>query len=190
MRVSIPSFGQQGDGLQHVLMVGGNERTEHLVKRITGKGSPDCRIEGFLDDDPDRGTALEELGVPYLGPVAALERLMIDRVIDCVYVCLPLRSSYDRAKDVLDLCHAAGVPVFLLADFLPMRTESGDLWCMEPRHAANLLEPLQGESVSSPQVRREGPMARMFTVLTAAFSGLPAFSRQQGGGRPRPPYSI
>lgn len=190
MRVSLPSLGPRGDGVQHVLIVGGNERSEHLVKRIAGKGLSDCQIEGFLDDDASRSNALDSLGIPYLGPVAAIERLMIDRVVDCVYVCLPLRSSYDKAKNVLDLCNAAGVPVFLLADFLPLRSEPGGFWCMEPRETAGSPS---GETPPAEQGRRAGLLARFFGALSAVFSGLasldPAYSRQQHGGSPRPPFS-
>ena len=194
MRMNLPNLGRQGDGLQHVLIVGGNERTEHLVERITGKGYPDCHIEGFLDDDSDRSTALEQLGVPYLGPLAELERLMIGQVIDCVYICLPLRSYYDKAQNVLDLCNAAGVPVFLLADFLPLHSESGDLWCIEPLRVADAAEGRRGGPVSAPQNQPEGIIARVFAVLSAAFSGLvsikPAVSRQQGSGVQSLPFPI
>jgi FlaA1/EpsC-like NDP-sugar epimerase len=191
MRVNLPSLGQQGDGLQHVLIVGGNERSEHLVRRITGKGSPDCHVEGFLDDDSGRGDVLETLGVPYLGPVTGLERLMIDRVIDCVYVCLPLRSSYDQAKSVLDLCNAAGVTVFLLADFLPLRGESSHLWRMEPQEEEGRSQRVETRGL---QARRLGFMARVADALSAVFSGLaaldPAYPRQQNSGRPRPPFPM
>ncbi len=191
MKVNLPSLGQQGDGLQHVLVVGGNERSEHLVKRITGKGAPDCRIVGFLDDDSSRSDALEKLGVSYLGPVTGLERLMIDSVIDCVYVCLPLRSSYDQAKRVLDLCNSAGVTVYLLADFLPLRGEPGHLWRMESPEEAGLSEADAARELS---VRRTGFVTRITDAVSSVFSGLaaldPAYPRQQDGGRPRPPFPM
>jgi hypothetical protein len=142
------------------------------VNAIAKKRSPVCRIEGFLDDDPDRRTAMERLGVPYFGPIAALERLMIDRVVDCVYVCLPLRTSYDRVQGIVDACHTAGVRVFLLADLLPLHTEAADLWRMEPRQAGDLPQHSPEEPVSAPQTRRNRPIPGVYTAQPADFFGL------------------
>ena len=191
MRFNLPYLRRQANDVKHALIVGANGRAEHLVKEIAAKGLPGCRIEVFVDDDLDRRAALEELGVPYLGPISVLERLMLDQVIDCVYVCLPMRSSYDRAQSVVDLCEEAGVPVFLMADFLPMHTESDDLWRMESQNVAELQEPPREELAPVPQADSVTPA---FSALSAAFDGLvsmkPAFPRQPGGGHPRPPFSV
>jgi len=111
-----------------------------------------------------------------------------------VYVCLPLRSSYDRAQSVLDICEAGGVPVFLMADFLPLQTESDDLWRMESQDVVELQEAPQEEVLPAPQAQRDDSATPVLTALSAAFSGLvsmkPAFPRQQGGGHLRPPFSL
>jgi FlaA1/EpsC-like NDP-sugar epimerase len=174
MKLNFPRLKRQDDRVQRGLIVGANARAGRLVNAIVKKRSPICRIEGFLDDDSDRRTALEELGVPYFGPVAALERLMIERVIDCVYVCLPLRSSYDKVQNVVAVCEAAGVRVFLLTDLLPLYAETADLWCMEPQQAGDLPQDSQEEPVSALQTQREESIPTVFTEQPADFLGLPS----------------
>jgi len=163
---------RQDESLAHILIVGANERAGRLVKNVLETVSANCSIEGFVDDDPDRQGYLESLGVPCLGPIAALERLMIERVIDCVYVCLPLRSAYDKAQEVLSLCEKAGVPVRMVADFLPARTGPGVTWCTVPEDSRDFFEgPLSARS-SEEQSVRSGRLAPFFTALSAAFFGL------------------
>lgn len=166
MKLSITSLGHQGDGVQHVLVVGANGRSVRLVESIVGKGSSGCHIEGFVDDDADRHEILEGLGVHYLGQIAALDQLMIDRVIDCVYVCLPLRSAYDKAQRVVDLCGTAGVPVLMVADVLPLRSESDALWSVESQYPADQA---QG-SRASLSFALKSPLSLLFAALSAAVS--------------------
>jgi hypothetical protein len=174
--------------------VGANGRAGHLVTTISDKGSPGCLIEGFLDDDPERQAILEKLGVQYLGKIEALDQLMIERVIDCVYVCLPLRSSYDTAQGILDLCEAAGVPVFMVADLLPLHTETDALWCTETPSTACLAAPQREAPEPAPRPTRDRGVAPLLTALSAAFSGLAygrlVLSRQRNEGGPRPPESM
>ena len=193
MRLSVKCLGRQGDGVQHVLIVGANWRVEHLMKSIAGKGSSGCRIEGFLDDDPDRRGILERLGVRYLGPIEALNHLMIDQVIDRVYVCLPMRSSYDTAQRVADVCEAAGVPVFMVADLLPMKTESNALWCMEPQYTPDpMAQPLEEPAFalrSAPEETRPPLLTTLFAALSGLLPENPVLSGRQSSRAQPPPAS-
>lgn len=172
MRVNLPFREREGNGVQHVLIVGANGRSEHLAEALAETTPAGCLIEGFLDDGSDRSAILGALGLRYLGPTAALDRLLIERVIDRVYVCLPLRSAYDAAQRVVDLCEMAGVPVFVVTDLLPMQTESDTLWCMEPQCATGHTERPKKQSAFTLKSRSGGTMLPMRTILSTVLSGL------------------
>ena len=172
MKLNLDSLRRDDDGVQHILIVGASKRAEHLVEEITGKRVTGCAIEGFVDDDPERRTALETLGVRYLGTIDALDRLMCEQVIDSVYVCLPLRSSYDIAQRILTLCEEAGVRVYMVTDLLPQRTRPGAMWCMAPLYAEDAVERPQRESPFTLESLRGGALTPLLTALTAVFFGL------------------
>ncbi len=172
MNLQLNHTQRQDENLPHILIVGANERAGHLVKSLREKLSPGCLIEGFVDDDLDRREFLEAHGVPCLGPIAALEHLMIDRVIDCVYVCLPLRSAYDKAEGVLNLCEEAGVPVHMVADFLPLPGGTGATWCMVPENSMDFVEGPQRNPSPALSSVRGGALTPFLTALSAVFFGL------------------
>jgi len=182
MKWNMQHLGREGDGVRHVIIAGANERAAHLMKILSSADAPPCVIEGFLDDDPGRRDTLERWGAPYLGSVDDFGRLVNERVIDGVYVCLPMRSSYDTAGRILALCETAGIPAYLVADVLPLHAETDAAWCMEP--------------AAHPGAEPRGTAARppLFAALSSAFSGLVPASvvppRRHGGKHPDPPFKL
>ena len=182
MNWNMQRLGREGDPVRHVLIVGANGRAAHLMQALSAANAPPCVFEGFLDDDPGRREVLERWGAPYLGVVDDFDRLANERVIDGVYVCLPLRSSYDTAERILAHCEMAGIPAYLVADLLPLHAESDAAWCMEPAAPAESGRPAQTEK------------APLFATLSAAVAGLLPASvvppRHRNESHPAPPYKL
>jgi hypothetical protein len=163
------------DSDRHVLFIGANGRALDLVQTLPMSGASSCVIEGFLDDDPARREVLETHGVPYLGGLAELERVLVERVVDCVYVCLPIRSSYDAAKEVVQLCERCGVPVRMAANLLELPLGSGTMWQMGSVPVMTLEAQPQEDGSASVQSGKWRAYARLtalllpFTILSSAF---------------------
>lgn len=112
---------RRGYSTRRILIVGANARTEHLVEVLRAHEQFGFVVEGFLEDEMARRERLEKLEVPYLGPIQELESLLLNRVIDAVYIGLPIRSFYERILSITHLCEGIGVPVRFVADLFPVR---------------------------------------------------------------------
>ncbi len=187
MKTSLPRRGREGDGVQHVVIVGANGRSRRLAQGIVEETPVRRLLEGVVDDSEDRRAVLATLGLRYLGTIAVLDRLLIERIVDCVYVCLPLRSSYDAAQRVVDLCETAGVPVFVVADLLPLHAESETLWCMELQFAAKHAEWTPERPVLALKSRLGGALLPLRAAVSAVWSELASRKPVLSGQEPRMP---
>ena len=115
--------------LRHVLVVGSGERAIALAQRIRAEPELGCRLLGVVDD-PWPGLARAQLaGIPVLGSLADLPRLLREDVVDDVVICLPLASRYHEAAAVVALCEEQGIAVRLHAELFPLslaRRNGGD----------------------------------------------------------------
>ncbi len=121
LRMSIWTFREWGYNPRHVVVIGANPRTKLLLDEVIRHTRYGYKIVGIIEDDPLRVEMLREYKLPYLGGFRSLERLLTERVIDEVHVCLPVRSSYELIQSIAHLCVGIGVPVRLVADLFPLR---------------------------------------------------------------------
>jgi len=70
---------------------------------------------------------MDDLDIRYYGKVRDLETILQDRVVDVVYISLPVRSQYETIESIAHLCEGVGVPVRMLADLFPLRMASSRL---------------------------------------------------------------
>ena len=121
-------FALQSRGIfrRHVVLVGANERTIRLADTLRRRSG--YVVEGVLDDDPDRARDLEGKGIAYLGTTETLEAVIEAKRLSEVYVCLPMRSSYEQIEDITRLCGRVGVEVRVVADLFPLQVAQN--WLM------------------------------------------------------------
>jgi len=133
LRLFLWSIRQRGYNYQQVLLVGANPRTEPLVETLLRGTRYGYQIIGVLDDDAQRAKGLEKFGIPYLGDFQALEQLLVENVVDEVYISLPVRSHYETIVSIAHLCEGVGVPVRvrLLADLFPVHIASSHFLLLE-----------------------------------------------------------
>ncbi len=118
--LSLSKLRRLGFSTQRIIIIGANERAAHLVQIFHANEQYGYHIEGFLEDNPERRRILERHGLSYLGRVDDLEQLLLERVIDRIYVALPVRSQYEVVRSITNLCEGIGVPVRFIADFFPL----------------------------------------------------------------------
>ena len=190
LRLSLWGLRLRGRDLKHVLIIGANEASVQLVRIMRAHSQYGFHIEGFLEDEPQRAAIIDKYDVPYLGKIHALEQLLIDRVIDGVYIALPLASSYEISQRIAHLCEGVGVPVRLVSDLFPRRVTPNSLWRIEGIPLLSLSAP----SALEPRflVQRAGdcmaatllltvlsPFLLLIAVLVKMDSPGPVFSCQQ-----------
>ncbi|GMU91826.1 MAG: polyprenyl glycosylphosphotransferase [Candidatus Hydrogenedentota bacterium] len=121
IRLALWSIRRRGYNFRHILIIGANPRARRLVEVMLRHGQFGYRLVGVLDDEPERIEHLKNLDIHYLGPVAELENVLLNQVIDEAYICLPVRKYYSVISSVAHLCEGVGVPVRLMADLFPLR---------------------------------------------------------------------
>ena len=127
LRLSLWSLRLRGYNYRRILILGANERAARVVRVLLSHQHFGFNVQGFLDDDPSRNHIMESLGIPYLGPIQGLEKLLTDNVLDVVYICLPVRSNYPSIRSIAHLCEGVGVPVRLMAELFPLQMTSRDM---------------------------------------------------------------
>jgi len=131
VRVAVASVRRSGYNLRRVLIIGANDRAAHLSEVLRSGQYYEYTIEGFLEDDPERVPVLEKTGVPFLGKIDELDRVLECRTIHEIYVCLPVRSHSQTIQHIAHRCEDADVSVRIVADLFPLRIATRRLMYVE-----------------------------------------------------------
>jgi exopolysaccharide biosynthesis polyprenyl glycosylphosphotransferase len=102
-----------GHNTRNVLIAGSGPRAAYVKGVLASHPEWGLRVVGFIDDgEPPGGPAVDPAGVL---PLAAIEEVLADQVIDEVIVAVP-RSKLEEVVRVVDAATRAGVPITLLSD--------------------------------------------------------------------------
>ncbi len=86
---------KRGYNVIRIVVAGAGLVGQHLVDKIAQHSELGYKVEGFLDDDPDKQSLVYH-GVPVLGTLDQFEEIVeereVERHIDQVYVALPLSA--------------------------------------------------------------------------------------------------
>lgn len=177
LRPGIRNIRRRGYNTRSILFIGANERTARLFEVLLNNEHYGYRIEGYLEDDEERCKILESYPPRYLGPIRELETLLTKRVIDGVYIALPIRSHYETIESIVHLCEGIGVPVRLAADLFPLRlatsslTRLGDIPLMSVRRPGGAKNLFSDATETGPQKQRR----RFLSIFLIALLDILAF---------------
>ena len=121
VRLFLMEIRRYGYNTRNIVVVGANERTKRLIGILRDRAYHGYSIAGILDDDEERIKDMESWGVQSLGKFQELERLIKNRVVDEVYISLPVRSCYEMIVNMASLCESAGIPVRVVADMFSLK---------------------------------------------------------------------
>jgi len=93
-------------GRKHVLVVGAGRSGEMLVRDLLREG--EYLVVGFLDDNR-RLKGAKVRGIPVLGTVRDISRIVDDNEVDIIMIAIPSASSKQMRK-IVELCEQAEVP--------------------------------------------------------------------------------
>ena len=127
VRLGLWRLRRRGFNYRHILIIGANEHTVKLAKVILSHEQYGYRIVGFLEDDEGQCKHLASYAIAYLGKIRDLEQLLAERVIDVVYLSLPVHTHYETIESIAHLCEGVGVSVRLIADLFPVDMATSDI---------------------------------------------------------------
>ncbi len=151
-----------GYHVHRALIIGSNENAERLVKAFIENKRHGYHVRGFLEADPYRSNLLRMFDIPYMGGIDQLQEILASRVIDGVYIALPLRSHYETIREIAHLCEGVGVPVRLVADLFPTKRSKTRIG-RKGRVALVSFEPAS-EAFGGPLLRIMRFAKRLFTA--------------------------
>ncbi len=128
LRLALWTLRRKGYNYRNIILIGANERSEHLAEILQERTHYGYNIHGLLEDDEERARDFSaKFGISHLGGFQELEELLVNKVVDEVYIFLPVRSHYETTKSMAHLCEGIGVPVRLVADLFPLRIATSKL---------------------------------------------------------------
>lgn len=109
-----------GRNLRSILFIGINRRSLDLARKIAAMPEFGYRIIGFVDDRKSRLDGFPATGLPFI-TFEEFQGFLRDNVVDEIMVCLPLKSLYMKASEVISACEEQGIIVRLFPDLFDLK---------------------------------------------------------------------
>jgi exopolysaccharide biosynthesis polyprenyl glycosylphosphotransferase len=104
----------RGTRQQEIVIVGSGPQAARLYRQRLSDPFQKISVVGFVDSEPH--AALGEMGMAYLGGVQDLEDILMHRVVDDVFIGLPVKSRYEEIRQSIAVCARVGVPASYSVD--------------------------------------------------------------------------
>ncbi len=100
---------RRGHNLHHVLILGTNSRAVDFARMLESSPERGCRLLGFVDDEWDGLSEFRATGYKIACNYDGLAEFLRRNVVDEVAIYLPLRSFYEHAAQMANLCEQHGI---------------------------------------------------------------------------------
>jgi len=99
-----------GRNQRTLIFVGVNQRSMRLAQKIAAMPEIGYRILAFVDEEQHRCEDFPETGLPFMR-FEELPDYLRNNAVDEIMVCLPLKSLYEKASEVISACEEQGIIV-------------------------------------------------------------------------------
>jgi len=155
------SLRRRGKNSRYLLIVGTNERAIDFADQIMKSPHLGYRIAGFVDDDWEGMARFEATGYTRCSGFPGLAAFLRDSIVDEAAIFLPLRSYYEHAAQLVELCEHHGIVIRFNTQIFNLRnTASLDHDLDEHSHVMSVA----GSTEAWPSV-----VKRVFDVLASAL---------------------
>ncbi|HVS02718.1 MAG TPA: undecaprenyl-phosphate glucose phosphotransferase, partial [Thermoanaerobaculia bacterium] len=162
----------QGHNLQRILVVGAGRLGKEIAGKLQAHRELGFDVVGFLDDDPGK-SASSFHGIPVLGSIHDVERVVSSELIDQVYIALPLEAHKKMLRALQNVAREC-VEVKLVPDILQYATLKATLEDLDGTPVINLSQvPLQGWTSLIKRVIDVGVAAGGIAALTFVLPVFP-----------------
>lgn len=121
LRYSLDRVRRHGRNLHHLLVIGTNERAVEFGRKIEGMPDRGYRLLGFVDRDWPGLDRFKESGFRLACNCDGLAEFLRHNVVDEVAIYLPLRSFYEYAAQMAQLCEHHGIILRLDTDIFDLK---------------------------------------------------------------------
>ena len=104
-----------GRNQRTLLFVGINHRSINMAQKIRTMPELGYHILGFVDDRQSRLDDFPSINLPFI-KFEELQTFLVNNSVDEIMVCLPLKSLYAKAAEIITSCEEQGIIVRLLSD--------------------------------------------------------------------------
>ncbi len=117
LKLVLAKFRLHGRNLRNIVIVGTNARAMRFAKRIEMNNELGYSLIGFADDDWPPLQKARQSGYVVLSSLKEFPSYLRKNIVDEVMICLPMKSFYQDASDIVDACEEQGIIVRFLSDF-------------------------------------------------------------------------
>ena len=104
--------------LRYIIIAGVGERGQKMAKSLTEHPEVGYRVIGFVDNlNEIRRIDYKVEGIKFLGDIESFPNIISELSVDEVFICLPIKSSYDEINSLVNQCKEQGIPARLVSDF-------------------------------------------------------------------------
>lgn len=162
LRQALKLIRLRGRNLRLVLIVGTNQRAYEFADMIAEKKELGFRLIGFIDES----VHMPRPGVRLIGGLADFPGIVMDRVVDEVFIALPIKSFYKEIEGIVAKAEEQGIAVRFLWQFFD--TTISHPWSEDIEDLSTLMMtsgPQEGWSYLAKQI-----MDRVLAVLMLALT--------------------
>lgn len=114
-------FRVKGMNLRNLIIVGTNRRALRLAQKILSRPEIGYRLAGFVDDLGGTTPEFTNSGHPLIADFKGFPEYLRNNVVDEVLICLPIKSHYGHAADIISRCEEHGIIVRFLSDLFNLK---------------------------------------------------------------------
>jgi FlaA1/EpsC-like NDP-sugar epimerase len=135
LRYALARMRLRGRNLRFVLVAGTNPRAVDFALKLASKRELGYRILGFVDDYWDGIEEFQKTDYPLVCGFTQLPSYIRENVVDEMVIGLPMKSAYQQAARLVNLCEEQGIIVRFIPSIFDLKL------------ACSIPEQFEGESV-------------------------------------------
>lgn len=121
LRETLKYIRRRGYDFREILIIGRNDRSAELLKKIEESPELGLHILGLLDAPNGENDFTFPPNYKFMGGLDNLEKILRDQVVDEVFIFLPIRSFYSEIDKILRICEHVGVEVKIPTDLFSLK---------------------------------------------------------------------
>jgi exopolysaccharide biosynthesis polyprenyl glycosylphosphotransferase len=167
----------RGRNNRFLLIVGTNPAAVRFAERVERHRELGVQVIGFVGDAPPAA------GVrwPWLGPADGIGRVLEERIVDEVALCLPA-SEWPDSRELLEMCTQAGKIVRIPLDIPRLGSERQLVEDLDGTPVISVVQrPDQALALTAKRAFDIGVSAFALVLLAPLIAGIALYVRRKGG---------